>query len=285
MNTALPDRLFLGTGAMKAGTTWMYRVFRSHPEIYFPPEKELHYLAHRYAEGPSPLGVGHRLSRAIAHTRIDPELAQLPGVRSRLLWTADYLSDPLDDAWYSRLFRSAGRRWSADFSNLTCQVSEAGWREIRARTSNLKVSFVMRETIDRLWSQMRFKHQLAGDGRAFEDLGPADAEAMLRPEGEWRHAEYGAIVRRMQAGLDPADLNLAFYEEMQAEPAAFLSGMEEFLGIAHHSYPANLVGQRVNETRAGKMPGWFVEMFVKDAERIDAELIEAGLTLPKSWAR
>ncbi|ORE91425.1 sulfotransferase [Aurantimonas sp. 22II-16-19i] len=283
MKTVLPDKLFLGAGAMKAGTTWMYRVFRSHPEIYFPPEKELHYFAHRYAHGPSPLGPGHRLSRAIAHTRIDPEHSQLVGVRSRLLWTADYLSDPIDDAWYSRLFRAAGSRWSADFSNLTCQVSEAGWREIRTKTGNLKVSFVMREPIDRLWSQMRFKHQLAGDGRPFDELGPRDAEAMLRPEGEWRHAEYGAIVRRMKAGLDPADLKLVFYEEMQADPAAFVRDMERFLGVAHHNYPADLLGQRVNETRAGKMPGWFVDMFAKDARRIGTELRDAGMTLPKSW--
>ncbi len=42
----LPD--FLGIGAMKSGTTWLYENLRRHPELYLPPEKELYYFSLRY---------------------------------------------------------------------------------------------------------------------------------------------------------------------------------------------------------------------------------------------
>ena len=38
------QRLFLSIGAMKAGTTWLYSLLESHPQIQFTPEKEIHFL-------------------------------------------------------------------------------------------------------------------------------------------------------------------------------------------------------------------------------------------------
>ena len=38
----LPD--FLGIGAQKAGTTWLHDNLSCHPELYLPPEKEIHYF-------------------------------------------------------------------------------------------------------------------------------------------------------------------------------------------------------------------------------------------------
>jgi hypothetical protein len=34
---------FLGIGAQKAGTTWLYENLRKHPDIYFPAGKEIHF--------------------------------------------------------------------------------------------------------------------------------------------------------------------------------------------------------------------------------------------------
>ena len=40
------ENLFLSVGAMKAGTTFLFNALSRHPELYFTPEKELHYFAH-----------------------------------------------------------------------------------------------------------------------------------------------------------------------------------------------------------------------------------------------
>ncbi len=42
---------FLGIGAQKAGTTWLYEMLRLHPDISFPAGKEIHFWDQRYARG------------------------------------------------------------------------------------------------------------------------------------------------------------------------------------------------------------------------------------------
>lgn len=39
---------FLGIGAQKAGTTWLYEMLRQHPDIAFPLNKEVHYWDNVY---------------------------------------------------------------------------------------------------------------------------------------------------------------------------------------------------------------------------------------------
>ncbi len=41
---------FLGIGAQKAGTTWIHKRLEIHPELYLPPEKEIHYWDLQYKE-------------------------------------------------------------------------------------------------------------------------------------------------------------------------------------------------------------------------------------------
>jgi hypothetical protein len=45
----LEGRTFLlGVGAQKAGTSWLYRYLKSHPEIFMSPIKEMHFFGTRY---------------------------------------------------------------------------------------------------------------------------------------------------------------------------------------------------------------------------------------------
>ena len=56
-----PD--FLGIGARKAGTTWLHHNLRQHPQIWMPPQRELHYFDHR------PPWLGKRLFGRSTHLR------------------------------------------------------------------------------------------------------------------------------------------------------------------------------------------------------------------------
>lgn len=43
---ALPH--FLGLGAPKSGSTWLHHCLAAHPDVFVPPEKEVHYFCHFY---------------------------------------------------------------------------------------------------------------------------------------------------------------------------------------------------------------------------------------------
>jgi hypothetical protein len=100
----LPD--FLGIGAQKSGTTWLYANLRQHPELFLPDLKEVHYFdwyfiagLRQYAELFQP--AGQRLKGEITPSygvlplrRIAFVRAIMPDVRLVLL-----LRNPIERAW------------------------------------------------------------------------------------------------------------------------------------------------------------------------------------------
>ena len=49
MNVKLPD--FLGIGAQKAGTTYLYSLLSEHPQVFLSSPKELHFFSLHYQKG------------------------------------------------------------------------------------------------------------------------------------------------------------------------------------------------------------------------------------------
>lgn len=42
---------FIGIGAQRAGTTWVYRCLREHPEVFMPEKKEIHFFSSNFHQG------------------------------------------------------------------------------------------------------------------------------------------------------------------------------------------------------------------------------------------
>ena len=279
------NNLFLSVGAMKAGTTWMYQVLSHHPDIYFTPEKEIHYFAHAYVSDENPLNPTARLMRAKAHAGIDPERNHPAGVRRRLLWTANYLSEPIDDIWYRNLFAFRRQQtWCADFSNLYAHIEPAGWERIRAQADRLRVIYTMRDPIKRLWSHMKFHMQFVGKADAVASITPGWTQEFLMKRFMWKHAEYGDVVRRLNRSLDQAETRFYFYEDVHADPIGWLQDVERFLDVPTFEYSEERVHRRINESMSASMPMWFPELFRDEVDRIIDELTREGLSPPESWA-
>jgi len=282
----LTDNLFLSVGAMKAGTTWMQRVLELHPEIYFTPEKELHYFAHAYMQDGAPLSARARLGRARHYVGIDPQADTPDDVRARLLWTANYLSEPIDDLWYRNLFAFRGQeRWCADFSNLYAHLDAASWARVRQGVQRLRVVYTMRDPIKRLWSHAKFHSQFIGKADEVASWTPEIAETFLRRRFMWKHAEYGETVRLLREGVGQDDLRVFFFEGLHRDQRAWLHEVEDFLEIAHHDYPEERLSARVNESFDAPMPEWFPGLFEADVQRICGELRDQGLEPPASWTK
>jgi hypothetical protein len=145
-----PD--FLGIGAARAGSSWLYAVLERHPALWLPPVKELHYfdnlrhnkrhyrfLRMRLAAG---LGGGRRLS----------------------LWDARYFLGRRSDEWYCRLF-DPGRRRGLITGEITPAYSVLDERllaRIRALNPQVKLIFCMRDPVVRTWSSVMKKTMRKG---------------------------------------------------------------------------------------------------------------------------
>ncbi|MDD9720303.1 sulfotransferase [Sulfitobacter sp. PR48] len=279
--------LFLSVGASKCGTTWLYWVMASHPELHFTPEKELHYFHYKYGQE-AILSNERRLQNATARvlSRIDPARSDIHQVRRNLRFLDAYLNEPINDIWYANLFRAKRRgTYSCDFSNFSALLPAQAWPEIAANCDKLRVLFTMRDPMDRLWSHVKFHLQVTGQVDKLDTWSPEEFRTFARRPFIWDNCEYGVALRKMTAGLRPEMLHVQYYEDLFLDTGATLGALESFLGIAPRSYPSDRLERKVNATLERPMPDFFPDLFGPDLDRIASEVEDLGYTLQKSWRR
>ena len=270
---------------MKAGTTWTYGALRWHPDIAVCEEKEIHYLAHRYAGGPTPLTAAHRLERARAIVaRPEPKDDAVAAMRARADFLCRYLAEPVDDAWYAGLFEaSPPGTWRADFSNLTALLDAEGWAAARRLASQMRVAYTLRHPVERAWSHTAFDLVQQGDADALSSMSSSELAAYARKAGVWDNSEYGRALRAMRAVLTEGELLVTWFDELRDDGLSWLRRLEGFLEVAPHDYPPHLFGRHVNRGPDVAMPQGFADAFSVDHARVCAELTDLGFAPPPAW--
>ncbi|GGX46638.1 hypothetical protein GCM10007385_12790 [Tateyamaria omphalii] len=277
--------LFLSVGASKCGTTWLYSVLQTHPQLHFTPEKELHYFHYKYGNK-GILSNQRRMKNAQARvlSRIDPEASNIRRVRHQMLFLGDYFSDPIDDTWYANLFRlKRAGAYSCDFSNFHALLPAHAWGEIADRSEKLRVLFTMRDPLDRLWSHIKFHLEVTGQATALDTWTPEEFWAFAKRPFIWDNCEYGHALRKMTNGLGTDMLHVQFYEDLFDRTDDTLATLEGFLGVDAFEYPAERLVRKVNVSPRRPMPDFFPDLFGPEVDRIRREVEELGYTPPKSW--
>ena len=101
-----PD--FLGIGAQKSGTRWLYQRLYEHPEVYLTPIKELHYFDKLR---------GLELSDRLKERTWKKAIKKYSwSNRKNLGWLLKYSFGTYDDDWYTSLFSNAGRRKAGEIT-------------------------------------------------------------------------------------------------------------------------------------------------------------------------
>src|SRR4051794_3376435 len=149
-----PD--FIGIGAQKAGTGWLYDQLREHPDFWMPPMKELHYFDRIVA--PNENGI----LRSLPLARQEKDRIRIAGERARddddkeFLTKFEQLSDKpsLDLDGYAALFAPKGDRIAGDITPGYSTLAAAIIERIVLRFPNRKFIFIARDPVERAWSQL-----------------------------------------------------------------------------------------------------------------------------------
>ena len=207
-----PD--FLIIGAQRAGTTWLNRVLKQHPSLWLPPIKELHYF--------------DRLKRS--RTWLDPRERRRVRPKSLDRWHLSYLLGRRSDDWYSGLFQKASNSGlivgevTPTYALLEKDVLRRIWRMNNA----IKLVFVMRDPLDRVWSEVN------NDLRKGLVLTAFTADTALRRAHRPGIAESSAYldtIERLEAVFPRAQLYYGFFDDLRAQPEAFAANLLSFLGV------------------------------------------------------
>lgn len=119
----LPD--FLGIGAQKAGSSWLWENLRCHPELYLPEQKELHFFDRRYHRSVRFYAAKFREAGCRRKGEITPAYSSLPLERIR------FIRDLMPDLRILLLLRDpVERAWSHALMHLLDKVQVRSYAEV-----------------------------------------------------------------------------------------------------------------------------------------------------------
>lgn len=259
----------LGLGAQRCGTTWLGKHLRAHPQIHITPIKEMHFFVdpdHSNAwkqkfmekrleksKGTSPaLAAVHQNRLSVGTSNTNP--------------TSDYIGF-LSDGW-------SGEPLYCEItpSYMLLPISEL--QKIKDAFPKLKIIFLMRDPIARLWSMLRF------DFRTKDDSGlNAFAATCLSKPKFFTRCDYKSALENIDAVFDPEQVFIGFYEDMF--DGDLLDRLYGFLGVAPIAAQTE---QRINKSPTAHLPDDVANYFATELAPQYAYIRERfGDAVPEGW--
>ena len=230
-----PD--FLCIGAHKAGTTWLYQQLDSHPDIWMPPVKELHYFDQL-----------SRVQRAAPpRCRDERDLRFLESIKN--LSAEPYMN--LDH--YARLFEPKASLLSGDISPNYSTLSDEVIRRVVGYFPNLKVIFLARDPVERVWSHLSMEVY-------YRQIEPFDATNIdevnrnLSRRGMLLRSYPSAVVAQWKRYVELEQFRVYFFDDLQRNPAELRRSILRFLGADPDKPGSRLTADYNSWTRMEKLP-------------------------------
>jgi len=269
-------KLLIGAGAMKAGTTWLYRQLDSHPRIHFTPVKELCYFSYTN-------GIGKQLSHEMRNRKLQQMLSRKTNAKT-LKWFENYAHpDKPDDQWYCSLFEGCtDDAYCADFSNLYSLLPEDALKGIYRVAKDIKVIYTMRDPLERLWSHVKFHHKFIGDEGSVERMSDNQFTKFINNPAFWNNAEYLKNYQSLVNAFGKKQVKLFYLEDFTAFPQGSLWNLEKFLGISHIEFLPDIAKKKINKSKEMVMPASWKEIALEKLKPIYETLHEERLNHP-SW--
>lgn len=273
MNTELADlsqRTFLlGIGAHKAGTTWLHHYLDYHPQIYMAPVKEMHFFGNRF-EPEDSWPITHFRRRLRERKAKSGENSKaFKALRARIRMGGDM-------KLYRRFFRYRVQDEQV-FGEITPAYSMLEVKELeyaRSRFPKIRIIFLMRNPVDRLWSHMRFSE----DFDTVEEL-EAMLPRILRKPAYRERIDYALTLRNLEQVFDKREVHYEFYENLFTDAA--VKRICDFLEV--DTVPANFDKKLNVSVKAPLSPLLRPEVVKSLRGQYDAVIERFGEAVPKNW--
>jgi hypothetical protein len=235
---------FIGIGAQKAGTTWLWEMLRQHPNVYFGPLKEVHYFDVIY------LRANRARRQQVLEHAVDHMVAEQrsAAVSQEQIDRTIHLKDPsftFTDAWYEAMFADApaGTK-SGDITPLYCTLNDEGIAHVRKVSPRARLVYMIRDPVQRAISSVR---QLANEQKSVETILHS-----------WRflaRGDYRSNIPRWDRHFPAEQLLYVPFGDVKNDPQGVLRTVERHLGLpAFEAYRDIAVPQRSTAGKDVKLP-------------------------------
>ncbi|MDJ0859628.1 MAG: sulfotransferase [Dinoroseobacter sp.] len=244
--------LLFGIGATKAGTSWLQFYLERHPEVHLWRHKELHYfdaLDHgRVMETIDQLCEKRGAYRARMKSASEKDQVRLRRDVEEIDRYLGLIGRGEENAKAYVAFLKKGRKGAKVVGDITpayALLSEARLKMMAGLAPVTRFLYVLRDPIDRLWSNIRMMAGWKGGSEA-EIAERANWIFDRWTEGKERavseRCDYVGALERLTAAVPAEGRLIAFYDDLFSQDTA--DRICGFLGVAPHPAPLE---RRVHE--------------------------------------
>lgn len=228
---------FLGIGQMKAATTWLYDQLNMHPAFWMPPVKEIGYLT-RQTFPPRTMvqalerfeGPPRRLQAWLAKGGRDRLRPLDQRDRAFLARARAAIGAPWSLDTYAGLFEPAGGACTGDITPDYGNLPVSGIEEIGAAFPAIKAIQIVREPVERAWSEV-CKAVRQGSVSEAQASDPAYVLGYLARPDKARRAEASRTADEWRGVLGEGRYLGLLFDDVKHAPEATLARVLEFLGV------------------------------------------------------
>ncbi len=223
---------FLIIGAQKAGTTWLQRNLQTHPGIWMPKEKELHYFDEKIKLEGGPIRrmrgdkPPDKRWRRQARTRFRQSPRQLN--LGDVAWDLKYFLGRPNDRWYASLFEPGRGKITGETTPDYAVIDRDTVAHVREIMPEAKIVFMMRSPIERPWSAMDMAVRTSG--RSWDNVKERAIFRRLSKGPARLRTDYLATLENWGAFYPPEQIFVGFLEDVHFFPGELMERLYEFLG-------------------------------------------------------
>ena len=189
------DIQFLGLGAEKSGTTWLFAALKKHPDVFMPESKELYYFNHDYWHRPN-----------VRNYRFDK---------------------PVN--WYLSFYDNAApQQWKGEICPAYLMDRFAA-RKIYAFNPDVKLFAMLRNPVERAFSQYLFYIQIGE-----LDSKTTFLEAIKTHQEILTRGLYHEQLERYYSIFPPSSLLVMLLDDLKKDSTLVLRRVQRHLGLREY---------------------------------------------------
>ena len=271
---AMPD--FIGIGAQKAGTTWLYDMLAQNPSIWLPPLKEVHYFdylqappARRQKRADHIEKVAGRLERGKLDKGSEGDgAAKAAHLRSLI---GDHLLTP---EWYASIFDypDARGRVTGEITPAYLELDDNGMQTLTGMLPKTRFVLLVREPAARTMSQLKMA---VARSKADPGAGSKDWAFFLKKIRTNTRGNYQTAIPLWQKSVGSERLLIRPFGRVRHDPANLLHEIEDFIGAKRFDGYEDMTEPSHKTKDVAAVPDWVTKEVEQMAAPQKDYLIEA----------
>ena len=246
---------FICIGAAKSGTTWLHQNLKRHPEVWLPPFKELHYFDHLSSK-PTAIDLLSRRFGRFKLRRIAKRLWRKKG--QDIGWFLRYLFLPRSDNWYASLFSPTMGQIAGEICPEYDTLDEKIVAHIHTLMPNLKIIYLIRNPIHKMWSQAAMRYRRYGE-QGIDTIEEETIKKYLDAQTTYRRSHYLKTLQIWESIYPKEQLFIGYFEQLQQNPRQLLSEIHQFIEVdSFEQYLPDEVRKNPNPGHYPAIPAHFV---------------------------